>query len=72
LRRVSLTDFKLDITRALKTSELKSAIEKFDLLKKFENTPFAKKINRGQIRSKLTDFDRFKVMVLKKRVNFLF
>ncbi len=70
LRRVSLTDFKLDITRALKTSDLKSAIEKFDLLKKWENTPFAKKINRAQVRSRLTDFDRFKVMVLRKRVLF--
>jgi len=68
LRRVSLTDFKLDVPRGVKASDLKSAIEKFDLVKKFENTPFAKKINRAHIRSKLTDFDRFKVMVLKKRV----
>jgi large subunit ribosomal protein L14e len=68
LRRVSLTDFKLDIPRAVKTSELKSAVEKFELMKKFEATPFAKKMRRGQIRSQLTDFDRFKVMVLRKKV----
>ena len=68
LRRVSLTDFKLDVPRAVKNTELKSAIEKFDLVKKWENTPFAKKIQRAQIRSRLSDFDRFKVMVLKKKV----
>ena len=72
LRRVSLTDFKLDIPRGVKNSELKSAIEKFELVKKWGNTPFAKKINRAQVRAKLSDFDRFKVMVLKKKVNMLF
>jgi large subunit ribosomal protein L14e len=68
LRRVSLTDFTLDITRGIKNAALKSAVEKFDLIKKWGNTPFAKKIHRGQVRAKLTDFDRFKVMVLKKKV----
>ncbi len=72
LRRVSLTDFKLDIPRGIKNAELKSAIEKFDLLKKWGETPFAKKINRSHVRAKLTDFDRFKVMVLKKKVNKIF
>ena len=68
MRRVSLTDFKLDVARGVKSAELKSAVEKFDLIKKWENTPFARKINRSQVRANLTDFDRFKVMVLKKKV----
>ena len=67
-----MTDFKLDIPRGIKNSELKSSIEKFDLLKKWGETPFAKKIHRGQVRSKLSDFDRFKVMVLKKKVKIYF
>jgi len=64
-----LTDFKLDVSRGVKHAELKSAVEKFDLLKKWENTPFARKIQRSQVRAKLSDFDRFKVMVLRKKVN---
>jgi len=72
LRRVSLTDFKMDVARGVNRAELKSAVEKFDLIKKWENTPFAKKIHRCQVRARLTDFDRFKVMVLKKKVIDLF
>ena len=68
LRRVSLTDFKLDVARGVKSADLKSAVEKFDLVKKWENTPFARKIHRSQVRANLSDFDRFKVMVLKKKV----
>ena len=71
LRRVSLTDFKLDVVRGVNNAELKSAVTSFDLVKKWETTPFAKKIHRAQVRAKLTDFDRFKVMVLRKKVKFL-
>ena len=66
-----MTDFKLDVPRGVKSADLKSAVEKFDLVKKWETTPFAKKIQRSQVRAKLTDFDRFKVMVLKKKVKIL-
>ena len=72
LRRVSLTDFKLDVARGVKSADLKSAVEKFDLVKKWETTPFAKKIQRAQVRARLSDFDRFKVMVLKKKVKSFF
>lgn len=68
LRRVSLTDFKLDVPRAVKNAALKDAVTSFDLVKKFSETPFARKIHRGQTRANLTDFDRFKVMVLRKKV----
>lgn len=68
LRRVSLTDFKLDVPRAVKTAALKDAVTSFDLVRKFSETPFARKIQRAQTRANLTDFDRFKVMVLRKKV----
>ena len=68
LRRVSLTDFVLQITRSVKSSDLKKAVEDFGLNKKWEATPFGKKLQRASVRSNLTDFDRFKVMVLRKRV----
>jgi large subunit ribosomal protein L14e len=68
LRRVSLTDFKLDVPRAVKTAALKDAVTSFDLVRKYSETPFARKIQRAQTRANLTDFDRFKVMVLRKKV----
>ena len=68
LRRLSMTDFVLDVTRGLKSSSLKKAVEDFGLTKKFEATSYGKKLQRAATRSKLTDFDRFKVMVLRKKV----
>ena len=72
LRRLSMTDFVLDIARSLKSSSLKKAIEDFGLAKKYAATSYGKKLQRAATRSKLTDFDRFKVMVLRKKVNFYF
>ncbi len=66
-----MTDFTLDVARSVKSSDLKAAIESFGLEKKWQETPFARKIQRSQVRAKLTDFDRFKVMVLKKRVKLI-
>merc|ERR1712151_77023 len=67
LRRVSLTDFVLDITRNIKSSELKKAVDAFGLKHKFNATPYGRKLQRSATRANLTDFDRFKVMVLRKR-----
>ena len=67
----SLTDFVLEITRSVKSATLKKAVEDFGLNKKWESTPFGKKLQRAATRSKLTDFDRFKVMVLRKKVIFI-
>ena len=72
LRRLSLTDFTLEVVRGISSHNLTDLVTKFDLLKKWETTPFAKKIQRGQTRANLTDFDRFKVMVLRKKVNIFF
>ena len=70
LRRLSMTDFVLDIARSIKSSSLKKAVEDFGLNKKYEATSYGKKLQRAVTRSKLTDFDRFKVMVLRQKVNF--
>ena len=69
LRRVSLTDFVLDVQRGVNSSNLRNAIEEFGLMKKWDATPYGKTLQRAAVRSKLTDFERFKVMVLRKRVN---
>jgi large subunit ribosomal protein L14e len=67
LNRVSLTDFKLDVVRGIKEAQLKSAIESFGLEKKWGESSWARKIQRATRRAQLTDFDRFKVKVLKQK-----
>jgi large subunit ribosomal protein L14e len=57
----------LDVVRGVKTAQLKAAIEAFGLEKKWGETSWARKIQRSQRRSQLTDFDRFKVKVLKQK-----
>jgi hypothetical protein len=47
---------------------LKKKIAKFALEKKLSETGYAKKVAEKKIRANLSDFERFKVMVLKKRV----
>ena len=67
LRRVSLTDFKLDIKRGAKREEVFQAIEKDKLEEKFKKSNFAKKVELRKQRANLTDFDRFKVMRLRQK-----
>jgi hypothetical protein len=49
---------------------VRKAIQKFKLTEKWGQTGAAKKIQAKGIRASLGDFDRFKVMLLKKRVAF--
>jgi large subunit ribosomal protein L14e len=48
---------------------LKKKIEEFDLLNRFNSSGVGKRIVKQQKRAALTDFDRFKVMVLKRRLS---
>ena len=57
----------MDVVRGVKTAQLKAAIEAFDLEKKWGETSWARKIQRSLRRSQLTDFDRFRVKVLKQK-----
>lgn len=68
-RRLELTKFKLSkFTRETKQGELKKMIEEFDLVKRFNQTGRGQKIQKQKRRAELTDFDRFKVMVLKRKL----
>ena len=67
LRRITLTDFKLDIKRGIHKDALIKAITDYKLDEKFKDSVFAKKIERRQKRASLTDFDRFKVMRLRQK-----
>jgi large subunit ribosomal protein L14e len=67
LRRITLTEFKLDIKRGIHKDDLVQAIESAKIDEKFKETAYGKKLARRLTRAKLTDFDRFKVMRLKQK-----
>jgi len=67
LRRASLTDVVISIPRGAKTAVVKKAAEEAKLVEKFNNTPLGKRQAKTVKRASLSDFDRFKVMILKRR-----
>ena len=67
LKRITLTDFKLDIHRGIHKEALIKAITDYKLDDKFKESHYAKKIARRTKRAQLNDFDRFKVMRLRQK-----
>ncbi len=67
LRRVTLTDDKINIKRGAKRDEVFKAIEEYKLNDKYKKSTFAKKAEKREKRANLTDFDRFKVMRLRQK-----
>ena len=67
LRRVTLTDYKIDIKRGAKREEVFKAIEDYKLEEKLKKSSFTKKVALREKRANLTDFDRFKVMRLRQK-----
>ena len=67
LRRVTLTDYKIDIKRSAKREEVFKAIEDYKLEEKFKKSIYSKKTELRKKRANLTDFDRFKVMRLRQK-----
>ncbi|KAJ4386417.1 hypothetical protein N0V93_009312 [Gnomoniopsis smithogilvyi] len=71
LSNVVLTDFVLTgLPRATRTATVKKYWEKSEIDQKWKNSNWAKKREVQAKRSALTDFDRFKVMRLKKQRRF--
>ena len=67
LRRVTLTDYKVDIKRGAKQDEVFKAIDDYKLEDKFKQSTYYKKTELRKKRANLTDFDRFKVMRLRQK-----
>merc|ERR1719443_874193 len=67
IRRLSLTDFRCSLPSGAREKTLKKALEKEGLLKSWAATSWAKKLAARATRSNMTDFDRFKLMVAKKK-----
>jgi large subunit ribosomal protein L14e len=60
IRRLKLTDFKVDIERAAPTADVASALATDGIAKKWAETAWGKKLAANKARSDLTDFQRFK------------
>eukprot|EP00828_Plagiopyla_frontata_P047266 TRINITY_DN868_c0_g1_i1.p2 TRINITY_DN868_c0_g1~~TRINITY_DN868_c0_g1_i1.p2 ORF type:complete len:110 (+),score=35.51 TRINITY_DN868_c0_g1_i1:96-425(+) len=58
-----------DVLRGQRSGLLKKKIEKFQLDKKWKESNICKKMENQQKREKLNDFERFKVMILKKQMS---
>ena len=67
LKRLTLTRLRLPILRGARTGTLRKAATAFELDKKWAETQACKKLARGTARANTTDFDRFRVMVLRKQ-----
>jgi len=66
-KRLSVTSLKVTILRACRSVHLEAACKKADILEKWKLLPWGRKIIQKKLRAKLTDFDRFNVMLLKKQ-----
>jgi large subunit ribosomal protein L14e len=60
------------MTRGIKREALRKAINDYGLEARWGETTWARKIEKTTRRANLTDFDRFKVKVLKQRRRVVF
>ncbi|KAF6145611.1 hypothetical protein GIB67_037644 [Kingdonia uniflora] len=64
-KRLTLTDFKIDIGRIPKKKTLIEALDAADVKNKWEKSSWGRKLIVQKRRAALTDFDRFKLMLAK-------
>merc|ERR1719499_2165202 len=67
VKRLSLTDLCAKIPRGAREKTLRLALERDEVMKKWSETAWAKKIKAKEVRAKMTDFERFKLMVARKK-----
>eukprot|EP00931_Biecheleriopsis_adriatica_P071952 TRINITY_DN4592_c3_g1_i1.p1 TRINITY_DN4592_c3_g1~~TRINITY_DN4592_c3_g1_i1.p1 ORF type:complete len:151 (+),score=40.64 TRINITY_DN4592_c3_g1_i1:59-454(+) len=67
IKRLSLTDIRMNLRRGAREKTLKKEMEKDDVMKKWSETAWAKKLKAKESRSTLTDFERFKLMVARTK-----
>merc|ERR1719235_513288 len=66
VKRLSLTDLKSTIPRGAREKTLKKALESGEVMKKWSETAWAKKLQTKETRKAMSDFDRFKLYKAKK------
>merc|ERR1711957_410393 len=67
VRRLSLTDFKCKLARGGREKSLRTALQKDDIMKKWSETSWAKKLAAKAHRASMTDFERFKLAAARTR-----
>jgi len=66
LKRLHLTRFRIRFPHTSKSKVIRKLWESNDINGKWNNTKWAKRIEKRKIRSQLTDFERFKLTKLKQ------
>merc|ERR1712224_707188 len=67
IRRLSLTDFKCTLAKGAREKTLRKALNKEETMKRWAATAWAKKLASRETRAHMGDFDRFKLMLAKKK-----
>ena len=67
IKRLSLTDYKVTVPRNARQKALIAAWEEADVMSKWLATSWAKKLSNKTKRTAMTDFDRFEVMIARKK-----
>ena len=63
-----LTDFTIKLSHSAREKQVRKRFVEAEVLSKWEKTSWAKKIAMQKKRKVLTDFDRYKLKVLKQQV----
>eukprot|EP01129_Flabellula_baltica_P017623 TRINITY_DN9821_c0_g1_i1.p1 TRINITY_DN9821_c0_g1~~TRINITY_DN9821_c0_g1_i1.p1 ORF type:complete len:137 (+),score=29.71 TRINITY_DN9821_c0_g1_i1:48-458(+) len=69
ISHVQLTDLVVKAPRACRSKALKNAWEKCDIVGQWNNSSWGQTLAGRQVRANLSDFERFKVMLAKKKAN---
>ncbi|CAH8499273.1 unnamed protein product [Dicrocoelium dendriticum] len=67
LKRLHLTKLSVQLPHGCGTASVRKVWEKNRLTEKWESTVWAKKLLRKSLRAKMSDFDRFKLMVARQQ-----
>jgi large subunit ribosomal protein L14e len=68
IRRLQLTRQVVKIGRGARTGKLRAAIAKEGVAKKFADSSLGRSFAKQQRRQSLTDFERYKVLVLRRKL----
>eukprot|EP00931_Biecheleriopsis_adriatica_P055605 TRINITY_DN3291_c0_g1_i2.p2 TRINITY_DN3291_c0_g1~~TRINITY_DN3291_c0_g1_i2.p2 ORF type:complete len:133 (+),score=36.77 TRINITY_DN3291_c0_g1_i2:79-477(+) len=65
IKRLSLTDLRMTLRRGAREKTLKKELEKGEIMKKWSESSWAKKIAAKKARENMTDFERHQLMTAK-------
>merc|ERR1711860_90557 len=66
---LQLTNFKVKIPPSAREKTVKKAWEKAEITKQWKESPWCKKLEQKELRTKLNDFDRFKLYKARQARN---